>query len=98
MTIQRRKWLLFLSTLITVSVTAPVFADDTIGTAADDSISEAHESVLRALPLAFEQNLGQSHPRVRFIARGAAFDAFLTDEGANVVAAQLAQDRRSVVQ
>ena len=51
-----------------------------------------------SLPLVFEQNAGQSHPSVRFVGRGAAFDAFLTDEGANVVLGQSLGDRGSVIQ
>ena len=38
-----------------------------------------------ALPLAFEENRGQSDPQVRFLARGGTFDAFLTGHGAEVV-------------
>ena len=37
------------------------------------------------LPLAFEQNRGQSHPRARFVSRGTAYDTFITDEGADIV-------------
>jgi hypothetical protein len=55
-------------------------------------------SALKSLPLVFEENLGQSHPRVRFVARGAGFDTFLTDEGANIVVGQSNRDRDSVIQ
>ena len=37
------------------------------------------------LPLAFEENRGQSDPQVKFLARGAAYDAFLTEHGADVL-------------
>jgi len=71
--------------LIAVAGTAPVLARDGMRMPETNSTAGVAESSLDSLPLVFEQNLGQSHPRVRFVARGAAFDAFLTDEGANVV-------------
>jgi len=46
--------------------------------------SQALERIGR-LPLAFEENRGQSDPQVRFLARGAAYDAFLTEHGADVL-------------
>src|SRR5438067_1936409 len=44
------------------------------------------------------QNVGQSHPRVHFVARGAGFEAFLTDEGANVVLTHRAGKPASMIQ
>jgi hypothetical protein len=45
----------------------------------------AVREVLTALPLAFERNVGQSSPGVRFLARGAAYDTRFSDEGADIV-------------
>ena len=36
------------------------------------------------LPLAFEQNVGQSDPRVKFLARGAGYTVFLTETNATL--------------
>ncbi len=36
---------------------------------------------LASLPMAFEPNVGQTDPAVRFLARGAGYDVFLTDDG-----------------
>src|SRR5437660_4303593 len=71
MTIGFEKWMLFLSASIAVGDTAtPVFAGDDLRAAAFDLTRGVAESSLGKLPLVFEQNLGQSHPRVRFVARG----------------------------
>jgi hypothetical protein len=37
-----------------------------------------------ALPMSFEPNVGQTDARVRFVARGAGYAIFLTDEGATL--------------
>lgn len=101
MTIRFDKGASLLFASIAAASIAPAFADNDMRTAETDSVprlAEASVGSFNALPLAFEQNLGQSHPRVRFVARGAAFDAFLTDEGANVVVGQSARHRGSVIQ
>src|SRR5437763_8738420 len=56
------------------------------------------ERPLSALPLPFEPNVGQNNPGVRFVAHGAAYDAFLTDEGASIVLGKLGARCCSVVQ
>ena len=43
------------------------------------------QQAFASLPMAFEENLGQSLADVRYVARGGAFDAFFTDEGAHIV-------------
>jgi Beta-propeller repeat len=92
MTIRFEKWMLCLFVSIAAAGMAPAFAGGDMDASEADAILGAAESTFgnpfATLPLAFEQNLGQSHPRVRFVARGAAFDAFLTDEGANLVVGQ----------
>ena len=55
------------------------------------------------LPLAFEANRGQTDPRVKFLARGAGYTLFLTDDEVvivlrsqlSVVSSQLQRDRNS---
>jgi len=47
--------------------------------------SVAASDALATLPMAFEENLGQSHPDVRYVARASGFDTFFTDEGAHIV-------------
>jgi len=98
MTTRFAKSMLFVSALVAVAGMAPVLASDGMRTPEMNSTRGVAESSLDSLPLVFEQNLGQSHPRVRFVARGAAFDAFLTDEGANVVVRRSDHDRGSVIQ
>ena len=106
MTIRLKKWMLILFASIAVGGTAPAFAggdlrppetDPTPGVA-ETSFGASVGTSFGSLPLVFEQNAGQSHPSVRFVGRGAAFDAFLTDEGTTVVVGQSLRDRGSVIQ
>src|ERR1051326_123843 len=39
-------------------------------------------SAMADLPMAFEPNMGQTDPRVKYLTRGAGYTVFLTDEGA----------------
>ena len=50
-----------------------------------------------ALPLAFEENRGQSDSRIRYIARGGAFDAFLTEESVTIAVGGSEAGSRSIV-
>ena len=43
-----------------------------------------HLQAATALPLHFEQNIGQSSGAVRYLARAAGYDAYLTDTGARI--------------
>lgn len=51
-------------------------------------------SGLRALPLSFEANQGQTDPQVRFLARGSGYTVFITPTGAVVGGAASAQQMR----
>jgi len=48
------------------------------------------------LPLIFEQNQGQSHPKVRFLARGSNYGIFLTPQAAVLSLQRPFSDKRSV--
>lgn len=51
-------------------------------------LTEAPREVVRRielLPLAFEENRGQTDPQVRFRSRGAGYEALCTDDGVDVV-------------
>ncbi len=55
-----------------------------------------HDAILDAygkLPLSFEQNSGQTDPRVRFLAHGGGYTLFLTDQEATLRLDSLRQDR-----
>ena len=58
---------------------------------------ESSASSIASIPLAIEQNQGQSDPRVRFVARGGMYDAFFTDEGASIVVTDPSSEHRSMV-
>jgi len=47
-----------------------------------DVIRELTNDTYETLPLSFEENLGQSHPDVRFLSRGSEYSLFLTDNEA----------------
>jgi hypothetical protein len=50
-----------------------------------DGMSKAEaRAALAKLPMSFEPNLGQTDPRVKYLARGSGYMAFLTDDGAVV--------------
>jgi hypothetical protein len=59
--------------------------------------AESPASSIASIPLSFEQNQGQSDPRARFVARGGAYDAFFTDEGASILVRDPTAERRSVI-
>src|SRR5207248_752144 len=86
--------ILFLSAVLAAGTTAVAAVTKHDASA----IAPLEAGALRALPLAFEQNVGQSHARVHFVARGAGFEAFLTNEGANVVLTDRDGEAGSVIQ
>ncbi len=51
--------------------------------------------VLDALPMAFEPNVGQVDPRVKFVARGSGYTTFLTDAAAVLSLAAPARESRA---
>ena len=62
---------------------------------ATESIPPAHISqVLAALPLQFEQNIGQTDPSVKFLSRGHGYSIFLTSTGSVMVLAPNGDPRR----
>jgi hypothetical protein len=62
---------------------------------ATESIPPAHISqVLSALPLQFEQNIGQTDPSVKFLSRGHGYSIFLTSTGSVMVLAPHGEPRR----
>src|SRR5438105_916497 len=114
MTIPLEKWMLILFASIAAGGTAPAFAggdlrppetdptpgvaETSFGASVSASFGSSVGTSFGSLPLVFEQNAGQSHSSVRFVGRGAAFDAFLTDEGTTVVVGQSLRNRGSVIQ
>ena len=52
----------------------------------EERASSLSDALPVALPLAFERNVGQSEPNVRFVARGGGFSAFLMDDRVHIAA------------
>src|SRR6266481_1926004 len=66
--------------LLSLSLSVPVFAQSE-----DTPNNEAvMREALGKMPLAFEQNQGQSGPTVKYLSRGAGFNIILTDQGAEI--------------
>ncbi len=73
---------------VTTSVAAPSVAAPSVAAPSVVAPSVVAPSVptpsiqaLASLPMAFEPNVGQTDPAVSFLARGAGYDVFLTDDG-----------------
>ena len=94
----KSKWASWLSLITILCIAAPARGVHANLEANPTVLPGLVENPLSALPLPFEPNVGQSSPGVRFVARGATYDAFLTDEGASIVLGKLGARCCSVVQ
>lgn len=75
-----------LNGMLPVSTSAHAFRTTRLASAPAPAVSATTQARVRAaygnLPMRFERNQGQMDKRVRFVARGAGYGLWLTDEGA----------------
>lgn len=72
------------------TIVAPV-----ISSARNEDQQKKVQNLLRQLPLSFEENRGQTDPKVKFLSRGNGFSLFLTSDEAVLALKQGAGDRGS---